>query len=294
MSTQIIPAGLTALLGASSWSTGACVVPLKLDGSLTDTAVHQVTAATNATPIQITTSGAHGASAGDLVVIMPNGANVNTAAIGTFRVSNPSESTLNLQSADETTPLDTTGNGTWSGTACMINLTKMATHADYDGAKSNSDADKALSGCTVLANGIIDADDPASWTSWTGTVSAFLIELGATPGTAGNVPMVFQDGKTCVHVVANAAQSATTVWVRPLEGDIASGTAIVFSNGVTATLSAGASAGARSLTVNALSAAIAAGHTGDALVTGSGLPATLNSGTLTETLSSAANRIGRL
>jgi hypothetical protein len=294
MSNQVIPIGLTALVGATSWLAGACVTPLKLDGSLTDTAISQVTAATNATPIVVTTASAHGAAAGDLVVILANGANGNTAAIGTFRVTAPSGSTLSLQSADEDTPLNTTGNGTWAGTACMINLSKIATFADVDGAKVGGQADKSLSNCVINANGIIDADDPASWTAWTGTVSAFLLALGATPGTAGNIPILFQDGKTNVHVTADAATSATTIWVRTLEGDIANGTAIVLSNGVTATLSAGATAGQKSLTVSAISGPIAAGHTGDAPVTGSGLPATLTSGTLTETFSNATNRLVRL
>lgn len=294
MSNQVIPAGLVALLGATSWTTGACVTPLKLDGSLTDTCVHQVTGATNATPIVVTTASAHGYTNGDLVVIVPNGANVNTAALGTFRVIAASGLVFSLQSADDVTPLNTTGNGAWSGTAAVINLTKIATFADVDGAKVGGQADKALANCVVMANGIIDADDPASWTAWTGTVNAFLLALGATPGTAGNIPIVFQDGKTCVHVAANAASSATTIYVLPLEGDIANGSTIVFSCGVTATLSAGATAGDKTLTVSALSGAIAAGHTGDAAVTGSGLPATLTSGTLTQSFSAATNRIARL
>jgi hypothetical protein len=89
-----------------------------------------------------------------------------------------------------------------------------------------------------------------------------------------------------VRVAADALISATTLWVEPLYGPLASGASFVLSNGVTATLTAPAAAGARSLTVSALSAAVAAGHTGDAtltvsssslpLVTGSGAPSTVN------------------
>jgi hypothetical protein len=294
MSNQVIQAGLVALLGASSWTTGACVTPLLLNGSLVDTCVRQITAATNASPIVCTTDSAHGWQNGDLVVVVANGANGNTAAIGTFRLSAASGSTFALQSADENTPLNTTGNGAWAGTAGVINLTRIATFADVDGAKVGGQTDKSLTNCTVLANGIVDADDPASWTSFTGTVSAFLLALGATPGTAGNVPIVFQDGRTCVRVAATVAPSATSIPVYPLEGDIASGVSIVFSNGVTATLSAPASAGATTIAVNAISAGIAVGHNGDAVVTGSGLPATLTSGTLTESFSSGTNRIAKL
>jgi hypothetical protein len=295
MSNQVIPAGLVALLGATSWITGACVTPLKLDGSLTATAIRQVTAATNATPIVCTVDTTHNWSNGDLIVIIANGANGNTAAIGTFRITSASTNVFSLQSADDVTPVNTTGNGTWSGTAAAINLSKIATFADVSAAKVGGQTDPVLSNCVVMANGIIDADDPASWSAWTGTVHAFLIALGNTPGAAGNVPVVFQDGKTCVHVVATAATSATTIAVAPLEGNIASGTSIVFSNGVTATLTAGGTAGDKTLTVLALaSPGIPVGHTGDAPVTGSGLPATLTSGTLTETFSSATNRIAKL
>ena len=295
MSNQVIPAGLVALLGATSWTTGACVTPLKLDGSLTDTAIRQITAATNATPIVCTTDAAHGWSNGDQIVILQNGANGNLAAIGTFRITAASGSVFSLQSNDDVTPVNTTGNGTWSGTACAINLTKIATFADVDAAKVGGQTDPVLTNCVVMANGIIDADDPASWAAWTGTAHAFLIALGNTPGAAGNVPIVFQDGKTSVHVVATAATSATTIAVAPLEGNIANTTAIVFSNGVTATLTSPAVAGDKTLTVSALaSPGIPVGHTGDAPVTGSGLPATLTSGTLTETFSSATNRIAKL
>jgi hypothetical protein len=209
-------------------------------------------------------------------------------------VASPAGSTLALQSNDDYNPLNTTGNGVWAGTACMINLSKMATFADVDGAKVGGQADKSLANCTVLANGVIDSDDPASWTAWTGTATAFLLALGATPGAVGNIPMVFQDGKTSVKVAATVTTGATSIPIEPLGGAVASGVTIVFSNGVSATLSAGAAEGARTLAVNAISAGIAVGHTGDALVTGSGLPATLNSGTLTETFSSGANRIARV
>jgi hypothetical protein len=55
----------------------------------------------------------------------------------------------------------------------------------------------------------------------------------------------------------------------------------VFSNGITATTNGAVTAGARSITVNAISGAIAAGHTADVTTTNAGLPLTAASNGVT-------------
>ena len=109
-------------------------------------------------------------------------------------------------------------------------------------------------------------------------------------------PLVFiSDGRTNVTVSGDAAQNATTLWVDRLEGAIPTGSTIVLSNGVTATLSSGASAGARSLAVNALSAAVAAGTNGDAGWTNAAFPITLGTtGNITTTPDTGAGFIGAI
>jgi hypothetical protein len=92
-------------------------------------------------------------------------------------------------------------------------------------------------------------------------------------------------------VSAAAATSATTIAVEKLAGPIPNSTAIVFSNGVTATLSAAANAFDRTLTVTALSAGIAAGHTADVQTTNSGLPFTGSGGSYTFQFDSGVNKI---
>jgi hypothetical protein len=127
----------------------------------------------------------------------------------------------------------------------------------------------------------------------TGTVHGVALYKDTGTGTTSDA-IFFTDGRTLLTVAADAASSATTIWVDKLEGPIANGAAIVFSNGVTATLSAGAAAGARSLTVTALGGAIAAGHQGEAQTTGSGLPITLSSGSYTLQWDAGANKIVKL
>lgn len=73
-----------------------------------------VSAATNATPIVVTTSAAHGLSVGDVVTV--KGALVNTGANGTWRVSVVGSSTT-------ATLENSAGNGTY--TANSATLTKM-------------------------------------------------------------------------------------------------------------------------------------------------------------------------
>ncbi len=105
--------------------------------------------------------------------------------------------------------------------------------------------------------------------------------------------VAFMDGRTMVRAVADAASSATTLWVEPLEGAIPSGTVIQMTNGVAVTTNGAAAAGARSLTVNALSGAITAGNHGDAQTTNSALPLTLTNGTFTHQFDST-NGIGTI
>jgi hypothetical protein len=99
------------------------------------------------------------------------------------------------------------------------------------------------------------------------------------------------DGQIQVQVVADAASSATTLWVDRLEGIIPNGTVLRLSNGINATLTAQGNAGARSLSVSALSGAVAAGHTADAFTLNAGYPLTLGGGTYQVQFDNGAARI---
>ncbi len=266
--------------GDADWDADTFnVLPLKLDGTLTDTAVKAITAITTATP-PVCTSTAHGYANGDIVVIRGAAGMLN--ANGTFKISGVATNTFNLQTLDG---VNVVGTGTFSGTACAVNLTIADFVDDVDGAFCTGAA--ALSAAIAIGtktnvNGLLSAAAVAG-IALNDTCHAVVIAKNVGNSAATSRPIHFCDGRTMVRVVADAASSATTLWVEPLEGPIASGQVIQMTNGVAVTLSAGAAAGARSLTVTAISGAISAGNHGDALVTGSGYPLTVTSGTFTHT-----------
>lgn len=286
MSARLFDKGREALAGAGNWVGDSFkAIQLLLDGSLTDVAIKAITGITNASPM-VVTSAAHGYANGDILVI--RGVGGITAANSTWQAAGVTTNTVNLVSVADA--LNSTGNAAYTSGGCMINLGTIGAHlSDIDGARVGTDV--ALSGESATL-GVLNAGNVA-FTSVTGTVHAVALYKDTGTGTTSDA-VFFTDGRTLLTVAADAATSATTIWVDKLEGPIASGTAIVFSNGITATLSAGAAAGARSLTVTALSAGITAGHQGEAQTTGSGLPITLSSGSYTVQWDTGANKIVKI
>jgi hypothetical protein len=284
MSLRFFPKGLQSLAdGTIDFDTDTMNIGLlKLDGTLTDTAIKAVTGATNATPIVLTIT-SHGWADGDIIVV--NNVAGNTAANGTWKIAGSTTNTVNLTTATNSTALNAVGNGAYTSGGCAINLSNALAYTAIDGA--NQGTQVALASKVVTAGGVIDAADP-TFAAFSGTVHAWVIYEAA-----GN-NLFFNDGRTQVIVVADAATSATTLWVEPLEGDIATGVAMVFSNGVTATTNGAATAGSRSITVTALSAGIVAGHTADVPTNNNGLPLTASGNGVTITFDNGANKIGRL
>jgi hypothetical protein len=264
MSLRFFPNGLTALAnGTIDFDTDTVnIALLDLDGSPTDLGVKAITGATNATPI-VVTSTAHGFADGDIVVI--RGVGGNTAANGTWKVASQTANTFALTTATRTTSLNSTGNGAYTSGGCVIDLTIGDDFADIDACVVGTPV--ALGSKTVSVGGVLDAADP-TFSALTGDVHGWVIY----EPTGKN--LFFNDGRTQVIMAADAASSATTLWVEPVEGDIPTATAMVFSNGITATTNGAVTAGARSITVTAISGAIAAGHTADVPTTNNGLPLT--------------------
>jgi hypothetical protein len=265
------------------------VMPVKLDGTLTDTCVKAITGCTVATPGVVTCT-AHGYTTNDIVVIRGVGGTLN--ANGTFKVGTTATNTFELKTLDGT---NTTTVGTYTSGGVAINLTASDFWDDLDGTLCTGAP--ALASASALAsktntNGQIGA---ANVTGITLNDTCHGVVLIKNVGNAAATSRVvhFADGRTMVRVVADAASSATTIFVEPLEGPIPTATVIQMTNGVAVTTNGAAVAGARSITVNALSAAIAAGHHGDAQTTNSGLPLTVSSGTFTHQFDST-NGIGTI
>jgi len=266
--------------GSAAWATDTFnVLPLRLDGTLTDTAVKAITGITTATP-PVVTSTAHGFANGDIVVIRGVLGELNCN--GTFKVASVTTNTYALTTLDGQ---NVVGTGTYSSGGVAFNCTICDFVDDFDGAfctgaaalsaavaiGTKTNVDGLLSGAAVAGIALND------------TCHAVVICKNVGNAVATSLPIHFCDGRTMVRVVADAASSATTVFVEPLEGPIANGQTIALTNGVTLTLTAGAAAGARSLTVSAISGSITAGHHGDALVTGAGYPISVTSSTFTHT-----------
>jgi hypothetical protein len=277
--------------GDLDWDANTfCFMPIKCDGSLTDTAAKAITAITTATPPVVTCT-AHGYTNGDIIVIpKPVGATGMLNAYGTFKIGGVTTNTFTLLTLDGQ---NVVGTGTFAGTACAINLTAPTFYSDLDGllcTGAPAFASAAALTSKTNTNGTIGAANVTGITL-NDTVHAMLLVQNVTNTPASSRVVHFCDGRTKVTVVADAATSATTVFVEPLEGPLASGTVIQMTNGVTVTLSGAAILGARSISVNALSAGIVAGHHGDAQTTSSGLPISASSGTFNHDISAGIGTI---
>lgn len=252
-----------------------------------DVGLKIVTAASNATPV-VMTSTAHGFANGDIII--QGGVLGNLAANGTFKVANQAANTYELQTLDG---VNVVGSGAYTSGGWAINVSAADFLDDLDACLVGTDQTLAS---VTFAGGAIDATDP-TWTAVadpgagvTGDVIAVIYYKST--GTAATSPLIaVNDGRIRIVCAATAATSATTVAVEKLDGPLASGTALVFSNGITATLTAPAAENDRTLTVSALSGGIAAGHAADGYTTSAGLPVHPNGGNISLTLDNGVKKL---
>lgn len=273
--------------GTCDWDTNTISIAL-LDTGTADVGIKAITAASNATPIVVTAT-SHGFTNGDIVYC--DGIGGNLAANGLFKIANQATNTFELTRLDGT---NVVGSAAYTSGGYAVNLGPGAAGDNWD------DFDGALVGAKVtlasptVTAGVADMAD-AVFTSVTGA-SVECLAIFKDTGTASTSRMIaLITGKFLVEVGADAASSATTIWLtKPLPAAIANSTVLTFSNGKAATLSAGANAGDRSLTVSALANAISAGNVALAPATGSGLPVTPNGGNINVTFDNGANKIFKL
>jgi hypothetical protein len=288
MSARVLPKGLQNI-GSGSIAFLADEIRarlVKLDGTLTDTAVKAITGVTNADPAVYTVASTSGWTTGDICVVLGVLGNLSANQTGVLQVINGT--TFSLQT--EVDGIDVAGSGAYTSGGCVVNLTLITNRDDYDTCEVGTISD-ALANKTNV-DGVYDADDPSSMTL-ADTAHAFFLHkvVGAA---ATDLPFLFQDGKITVKVAADAASSATTIWVEPLDGPIDDTTVIYFSNGASATLTAAAAAGDRTLTVSALAAGIDAGNQADVLTSGGGFPISSGGGPVSPSFSATGNKICHL
>lgn len=223
-------------------------------------------------PLRLTIT-SHGWSVGDILVIQ--GVGGTAGANGTYRIKTVVDAnTVEVQTlaAQGETALDVIGSGAYTSGGRAFNVSRPAansTSTDIPAAAGSSTDQTYTASCTKRI--------------WTGTIPQFpsvaastliggLVLFQSAP-TDRAVSLI--DGKQLVRLTATTT-AGTTLNVEPLYAGIPNGTALVFSNGVTATLTAVANAGDTTLTVGSVT--IPKGHTADAPITGANLPVTTASG----------------
>lgn len=274
--------------GSIDYDTDTIKVAL-LDLSVADTAIKAITGATAATPIVITAT-AHGYTNGDLVFI--DGVLGNTAANGFWKIANQAANTFEL--TDPVTGTNATGVTAYTSGGRVLNYGPGAAGDFYDdinGAVLGTD--QALGTRTVVA-GVAGAANP-TWSLVTAGSNVHAIAIYKDTGTPSTSRIIgYYTGRHIVTCAVTAATSATSIAVDPLTQPIPSGTVLAFSNGRTATLSALANVGDRTITVSALANGITAGNRALAPVTGANFPLPTNGGNITFTIDTGAFKLFKL
>lgn len=259
--------------GTLDWDTNT-FKDILMDTGTADVGVKAITGATNATPIVITAT-AHGFVNGDIVVVNDVGGNL--AANGVWKIANQAANTFEL--TDPVTSTNAAGSAAFTSGGYAVCLGPSAAGDnvdDVDGTRVGTD--QTLTGNTVVA-GVADAND-VTHTAVTGN-SVEAVAIYKDTGTASTSRMVaFLDGKQIVTCAAQAAATSTSIAVERLVAAIPNGTVLTFSNGASATMSALANAGDRTISVTSTAAIITAGSRAVAPKTGAGLPVTPNGGNI--------------
>lgn len=286
MADKVFLRGLEAFLAATDdWDTNTHSAAL-LDLTVSEVGNRLIASSTNATPIVITTAVAHGFTTGDIVSI--TGHVTNTAANGIWAITAASGSVFSL--TDPILGTNVVGNGVGGATGRAVNLGPSASGDNWD------DFDACLVGAKVnltsptVTSGVADAAD-VTFTAVSGNACQAVVIFRDTGTTTTSTMTALIDGRQIVTCAATTASTAVSLPVERLRGGIPNGTVLAFSNGASATLSALANAGDRTLTVTSTAATITAGNRADAPITGAGLPVTPNGGNISIAWDNGANKI---
>lgn len=275
--------------GTLDWDTNTFKVMMS-DFATADTGVKVVSSSTNATPVVVTTATAHGYTNGDLVLI--GGVATGLSANGIWVITSASGSVFSL--TDPITGANVVGSGVGAG-GYAINLGPSASGDnldDFDGSRIAGTTDQTLTSPTVLS-GVANAAG-VTYTAVTGNPVKGLVIYKDTGTASTSRVAALVDGRMIVTCAAAAASTSTTIAVERLPAGIPNGTVLTFSNGASATLSALANAGDRTVTVTSTAALISAGNRADAPATASGLPVTPNGGNISIVWDTGVNKIFKL
>jgi hypothetical protein len=249
-----------------------------LTPTISDVGIRQITSSTNATPIVVTTAVAHGFTTGDLVYV--DGITTGTSGNGLWTIAAAAGSTFAL--TDPITGGNSTGNGVGSGGYCVC-LGPSTSGDFYDDMDASIVGSKVNLAGNTIVNGVADAND-ITFTAVSGNQCEAIFIIRDTGVSSTSELVAILTGKQIVTCAASIA-AATTLPVERLRGAIPNGTVLAFSTGQSATLTALANAGDRTLTVS--STTVTAGGRAISPITGSGLPVTPNGGNIVYTLAAS-------
>lgn len=249
-----------------------------------DTHVKAVTGATNATPIVLTIT-AHGWANGDIILVAGVGGNL--AANGIWKVANQATNTVEL--TNPVSGSNVVGSGAYTSGGFAVNLTQLDFMNDIDGCIVGS---AVVLGSPTITNGVFDTADPTFTSVAAGAAIQGVVLSKGRGGASSADEVIFLDiGMHIITVNTAASSSATTLLVEPLEKAVNDNDVLTFSDGTSATVNGDAAAGARSITVDALAANVAAGARALALAdVTNNFPITPNGGNIGITVDPTAGR----
>jgi hypothetical protein len=284
---RLLRKGLERLYGGGDWSsmTGVATLLNIASGGPTDTHVKAITGVSTATPSVITVGSTTGWLADHELAFYGVGGVPQMNQ--TFRLKSVlSGTTFDVKTLDD--GLDVVGTGSYTASSgIVVNLSMLDVVGDVNAARVGTDI--AIPSKT-LTDGNLGCN-PLAWAAFTGAFSAAMLSEAVSGDTTDN-PIIWVDGRAKVILASAASTSDTTLRISKLDVDLPIGAVLAFSNGISATLSSGASAGARTLAVNAISGGIAAGHEAEPYQTNPGFPGSSSGSTFTLTF--ANNIITRL
>lgn len=172
--------------------------------SVTSAMVKTITAATNASP-SVITSTSHGFSNGDRVSI--SGAVGNTAINGRWKVASVATNTFQLQ--DIISGAAVNGNGTFSGSCYVINLSTLQFRSSIDsGARAATSGNLASKTFTL---GVFSFAVITFTAVTTGQTSQAVIFFDDTPATDATKPIIgLDDAATGLPVLSNGGDITYT------------------------------------------------------------------------------------
>jgi len=176
--------------------------------------------------------------------------------------------------------------------------------SDVTGAGGTLVATSAALGSKTVSNGVADAADTSFTSVAAGSaIPCYIVFQSSAVGggadvAAGSQRLIsYHDGKIQLTIAATASSSATSIAIDPLLAAIASGATLTKVSGTgptTITTSATGAAGARTLSVSALSSGASADAVYEVAASGTGLPITPDGNNINLTFDNGTNKIFKL